>query len=159
MERDNFPSPISEVLGKVFKKLSIEQKIGELKVLNSWREVVGEKIYKHSRPFSIKKGLVFVKVDNSGWLAELTYLKEKIISEFNKREGKKIIKDIYFRLGSIKNKKKIYFPSLKMIKLNKEEEEKIDSSLNKIENDSLRGVLKRILEKDTMLKRTRSTCQ
>lgn len=159
MKRDNFPSPISEVLGRVFKKLSIEQKIGELKVLNSWREVVGEKIYKHSRPFSIKKGLVFVKVDNSGWLAELTYLKEKIISEFNKREKKKIIKDIYFRLGSIKNKKKFYFSSSKMVKLNKEEEEKIDNDLRNIEDDSLRGVLKRILEKDTKLKKTRSTCQ
>ena len=159
MKRDNFPSSVSEVLERVLKKLSIEQKIGELKALNSWREVVGEKIYKHSRPFSIKKGLVFVKVDNSGWLAELTYLKEKIISEFNKREGEKIIKDIYFRLGSIKNKKKLYFPSSKMVKLNKEEEEKIDNDLRNIENDSLRGVLKRILEKDTMLKKTHSTCQ
>ena len=157
MERDNFPSPISKILERVFKKLSLKQKIEELKVLNSWREVVGEKIYKHSRPLSIKKGLVFVKVDNSGWLAELTYLKEKIISEFNKREGEEIIKDIYFRLGNIKNKRKFYSASSKMVKLSREEEEKINSSLNKIKNNSLRGVLKRILEKDAKLKKTRLT--
>jgi len=156
MKRDNFPSPVGEVLERVFKKIGIEQKIKELKVLNSWREVAGERIYKHARPFCIKKGTLFVKVDNSGWLTQLTYLKEKIISEFNKREGKEIVKDIYFRLGSIKNKKKFSFIPSKRIKLSKEEEEEIDNKLRSIEDDSLRRVLKRLLEKDIKVKKIRS---
>ena len=97
-----------------------------------------------------------MKVDNSGWLTQLTYLKEKIISEFNKREGKEIVKDIYFRLGSIKNKKKFSFIPSKRIKLSKEEEEEIDNKLRNIEDDSLRRVLKRLLEKDIKVKKIRS---
>jgi len=114
MKRDGFPSPVDEVLRRVFRRRGISKKMKEMRVLGLWKEIVGKKIDRHTHPFSVKKGRLFVRVDNSGWLVQLTYLKDKIIAEFNKKEGGKPIKDIYFRLGeikkSIKREQKSLFP-------------------------------------------------
>ncbi|GAH02784.1 unnamed protein product, partial [marine sediment metagenome] len=73
-------------------------------------------------PLFVRKGNLFVRVDNSGWLTQLTYLKHKIISELNERLGEESIKNIYFRLGEVKKKRKgeIKAPKVK-IDLEKEE--------------------------------------
>ncbi|RLE07628.1 DUF721 domain-containing protein [Candidatus Aerophobetes bacterium] len=155
-QRDGFPSRIGEVLDRVFEKLGVDKKIKEEKALRLWKEVVGERINKHTHPFSVKKGILFVKVDNSGWLAQLTYLKEGIISKINQREGKKVIKDIYFRLGKVRKvkRRKIRDGSAgKEMKLKEDELEKIREDLEGIKDDSLREVIQRVLIKDKSLKK------
>jgi hypothetical protein len=154
--RDGFPSQIGEVLDRVFKKFGLDKKIKEERALRLWKEVVGEKINEHTYPFSVKKGILFVKVDNSGWLSQLTYLKEKIISEINRSEERKVIKDIYFRLGRIRKVKrwrKRDRLAEKEVKLEKDELEKIRGDLGRIKDSSLRGVMERVRIKDKKLKK------
>jgi len=154
VKRDNFPSPVSEVLERVFSKRGIRKKMKEMNTLKLWREVVGKEVDKHTYPFSVRKGNLFVRVDNSGWLAQLTYLKEKIILEFNKKQGKKVIKDIYFRLGEIRKKreeKAKKFPQDK--KLEKAELDKIGRSLKEVKDKSLYHTLRRVLIKDKKFKK------
>ena len=158
MKRDNFPSPIKEVINQLFRKIGIEKKIKEKKALRMWKEAVGETIARHTSPVSIKKGNLFVKVDNSGWLSALTYLKEKIISEFNQRQGKNLIRDIYFRLGVVEKdrEKEKNSPRIKRVKLNKQELNKIENSLKKIKSYPFYKVTKRVLIKDRKLKKKNS---
>jgi len=155
-QRNSFPSQIGEVLDRVFEKFGLDKKIKEERALGLWREVVGKKISEHTHPFSIKKGTLFVRVDNSGWLAQLTYLKEKIISEINRREGREIIKDIYFRLGKIekvKRRRRRSELAERGAKLEEDELEKIRGGLERIKDSSLRGVMERVLIKDKSLKK------
>lgn len=154
MKRDNFPSPVSEVLERVFSRRGIRKKMKEMNTLKLWREVVGKKVDKHTYPFSVRKGNLFVRVDNSGWLTQLTYLKEKIILEFNKKQGKKVIKEIYFRLGEVrKNKEEKVKKSPPDKKLEKAELARIGRSLKEVKDKSLYHALRRVLIKDKKFKK------
>jgi len=159
MRRDSFPSPVSEVLGRVFSRRGIVKKMKEMELLKLWTEVVGKEIDRHTYPFAVRKGKLFVRVDSSGWLAQLTYLKDKIISEFNKKQRRKTIKDIYFRLGEIKKsggvKTKNLYPWEK-VKLEKAELDRIRKSLKGVKDKTLHQVLRRVLIKDKKLKKTLS---
>jgi len=159
MKRDNFPSCVDEVLERVFTRLGLNKKLRELKALKDWKEVVGKKIEEHTYPLRVRKGNLFIVVDSSGWLAQITYFKEKIISELNQRQGKEVIKDIYLRLGKVKNRN-IRGPvknwRIRRVKLREEELEEIKNKLKKIKDKPLHQILNRILVKDKKLKKIRS---
>ncbi len=154
MKRNSFPSPVGEVLKGVFNKLSIDKKLKEVKALKLWEEVTGEKIGRHTVPLFIRKGNLFVRVDSSGWLSQLTYLKPEIISHLNERLGKASIKNIYFRLGEVKKKRKgeTKAPQVR-IDLEKEELARIKEMLKRVKNKPVRRVLSRILIKDRKIKK------
>lgn len=157
MKRDGFPSPVSEVLDRIFSRRGIDKKMKEMSVLKLWKEVVGKKINKHTYPFSVKKGKLFVRVDNSGWLVQLTYLKDKIMAELNKKEGGKLINDIYFWLGEIKKsseeKAKKPLPT-ERVKLERAELDEIEERLKGVKDKALHQILGRVLIKDKKLKKT-----
>ncbi len=157
MKRDSFPSSVGEVLGRVFNRRGISKKMKEMSILGLWKEVVGKKIDTHTCPFWLTKGKLFVRVDNSGWLVQLTYLKDKIIAEFNKKETDKPIKDIYFRIGEIKNSTKGKSKKsliAKRVKLEKTELDEIERNLRGIKDKTLCQIIERILIKDKKLKKT-----
>jgi len=156
MKRSSFPSSVGEVLERLFNKLSIDKKLKEVNALKLWEEVTGEKISQHSLPLFVRKGNLFVRVDSSGWLTQLTYLKLEIISELNERLGRESIKNIYFRLGEVKKKRKGKIKAAKVrIDLEKEELARIKERLKGIKNKSFQPVLSRILIKDKKIKKER----
>lgn len=61
-----------------------------------WEEAVGEKIAKVAVPVKNKKGVLFVKVEDSVWRFELTRRKEEILQKLNEHSIKSSIKDIVF---------------------------------------------------------------
>jgi predicted nucleic acid-binding Zn ribbon protein len=61
-----------------------------------WEEVVGEKIAGVAVPVKNKKGVLFVKVEDSVWRFELTRRKEEILVKVNEHSNKNSIKDIVF---------------------------------------------------------------
>ena len=156
MKRNSFPSSVGEILERVFNKFSIDKKLKEVKALKLWEEVMGEKISRHSLPLFVRKGNLFVRVDSSGWLTQLTYLKHEIISELNERLGGESIKNIYFRLGEVKKKRKGEIKAAKVkIDLEKEELARIKERLKGVKNKSFQPVLSRILIKDKKIKKER----
>jgi len=156
MKRNSFPSSVGEVLERLFNKLSIDKKLKEVNALKLWEEVTGEKISQHSLPLFVRKGNLFVRVDSSGWLTQLTYLKREIISELNERLGGESIKNIYFRLGEVKKKRKRETKAAKVkIDLEKEELARIKEKLEGVKNKSLQPVLSRIFIKDKKIKKER----
>jgi len=156
MKRNSFPSSVGEVLERLFNKLSIDKKLKEVNALKLWEEVTGEKISQHSLPLFVRKGNLFVRVDNSGWLTQLTYLKQEIISELNERLGRESIKNIYFRLGEVKKKRKRETKVAQVrIDLEKEELARIKEKLKGVKNKSFQPVLSRILIKDRQIKKER----
>jgi predicted nucleic acid-binding Zn ribbon protein len=156
MKRNSFPSSVGEILERLFNKLSIDKKLKEVNALKLWEEVTGEKISRHSLPLFVRKGNLFVRVDSSGWLTQLSYLKHEIISELNERLGGESIKNIYFRLGEVKKRRKGEIKAAKVrIDLEKEELARIEEKLKGVKNKSFQPVLSRILIKDKKIKKER----
>lgn len=66
-----------------------------------WKPVVGELLAERSHPIKLERDILFVGVQNSSWLQELTLLKPEIIAKYDKRmEGK--VKDIIFLIQTQK---------------------------------------------------------
>jgi predicted nucleic acid-binding Zn ribbon protein len=61
-----------------------------------WEQTVGEKIAKVAVPVKNKKGVLFVKVEDSVWRFELTRRKDEILNKINEHTKKSFIKDIVF---------------------------------------------------------------
>jgi len=82
------------------KYLGLDEKMQELKILEVWKECVGDTISGFSKPVELKKNKLFVKVENAVWRFELSAKKSEIISKLNqilsKEDKKKNIKEIVF---------------------------------------------------------------
>ncbi|MFH1411357.1 MAG: DUF721 domain-containing protein [Candidatus Omnitrophota bacterium] len=87
---------VEKLLGNIEKKAESHGKT----IREAWERIQNEEVKKHAKPVSFKRGILIVKVDSSPNLYKYTLEKKKIIEEMN-GEGKKRIKEILFRIGSL----------------------------------------------------------
>ncbi len=62
---------------------------------------MGEAGFRHSRPASVKKNVLTVKVDSSVWMQELAMRKRQLLKGLKRDLGKDRISEIQFRIGEI----------------------------------------------------------
>jgi predicted nucleic acid-binding Zn ribbon protein len=69
-----------------------------------WREAVGERVCKHTVIEKIVREKMYVLVENSIWMNELTFLKDKIKINANKGFANNgiHIEEIVFKIGKIR---------------------------------------------------------
>lgn len=89
----------NEIEGFV-KYLGLDERMQELRILEVWKECVGETIAKFSKPIELRKNRLYVRVEDAGWRFELSIKRVEIISKLNailnKEDKKKSIKEIVF---------------------------------------------------------------
>ena len=95
--------PLSGLIKKAIKDLGAHGRLTEEEIRLAWRESVGDDAARHSRPVSFRKDSVFVNVDRSSWLYELTISKKEILAKLEELLKRKKFKDIRFRIGEIKD--------------------------------------------------------
>ena len=91
--------PIGGLIHQLIGKLDEEKKISEDDLLRVWGEVVGREALVYSKPYSLYKKSLFVKVTGSGWMQELSMRKRQILKKIQSQFGKNEIKDIKFKAG------------------------------------------------------------
>ena len=92
-------SPISEIIKNVFTDLETKKNISKEDIEVFWKDIVGDNGFKHSRPLAIRKEILTVQVDSSGWMQELSMRKRNILKGLKRRLGKDKISEIHFRIG------------------------------------------------------------
>ena len=100
--RRSTPQPIGDVLKNVVEKLSQAKKKGIFEVLSAWPALVGKEFSRHTRPASLKKGVLLVSVDESAWLYQANFQKEKLLKALKKKIGAGKVRKIQFRIGNIR---------------------------------------------------------
>lgn len=95
-----YPVGIQGILNVVMKKMEKEDLKGNGKLFLHWKQVVGEELSKHTKPFRIRDQKLTVIVDSSVWLFELqqSYY-NKILNRIQKLVGKDQVERIYFKVG------------------------------------------------------------
>lgn len=88
--------PLNRLIFQFLESVGIKDRVEENFVFMFWDGVVGKEIAQRTEPTKIKKGILFVKVDDSAWRSELQYFKNEIMDKLNKRVGKKVVEDIKF---------------------------------------------------------------
>ncbi len=91
----------TQTLGQAIKEylraLNIDKKINEVRLINSWEEVIGKTIAKATTNIYIKNKTLFVYLNSSVIRNELFMLKEEILKALNKKAGEKIIERIVLK--------------------------------------------------------------
>lgn len=93
--------PLQEVLRHALDGIGLRAGLVELSIRAIWDEVVGEQISRKARPDGFKGGRLYVLVEDSIWLHQLSLLKPRLIASLNERLGTALVKELYLRIGTL----------------------------------------------------------
>jgi len=68
--------------------------VDELKVINSWKKVVGPFIASHTIDLAIRNHVLYVRVDSDALRSELSYSKSLLLKNLNDLVGKEVVVEI-----------------------------------------------------------------
>ena len=85
---------LAELINEFYKRHNRENSLDEMKIIESWKSVVGGFIAAHTLDLRITKGILYVKVDADSLRNELMYSKTILLRNINRVSGTDILKDI-----------------------------------------------------------------
>jgi len=94
------PKHIREIIRSYLKNRNWIQRIEGYNILQSWEEIVSEKISRNTKPIKIQNNTLFIRVKNHVWANELKIRKGEIMNLINQKTGKDIIKNIIIRIDT-----------------------------------------------------------
>lgn len=152
-----------EVVPLTISSLGLTKKYNEQSITMHWREIAGEEIYAHSRAVSLNRGVLLVAVDNSVWCHHLSISKNDIIHKLNSYAGEKLIIDIRFKAGNLKDYQNYendtaeskFEQKVRFAKLSEQEKDEAEQKTSSIKNQTLRRKITQIIKKDIALRKVR----
>lgn len=85
---------LAELINEFYKRHNRENTLEEMKIIESWKSVVGGFIAAHTLDLRITKGILYVKVDADSLRSELMYSKTILLRNINRVSGTDLLKDI-----------------------------------------------------------------
>lgn len=95
MRRENTRS-IAEVLKEYVEAFKLKGKLSEVKLINAWPEIVGEKIAARTLEIKIFNKKLYVKIQSSIIRQELFMIRTELVKRLNEKAGEKVIDDLAF---------------------------------------------------------------
>src|SRR5512143_4278855 len=84
MTQDSKPTRLGEALQAYLRKAGLVRRIGQVRVLDDWAELVGPQIAKVTQPESVgADGQLRVRVATAAWAAELQLMTPQILARLN----------------------------------------------------------------------------
>jgi hypothetical protein len=98
------PKPIKNIAEALLAQWTKKSVKTDIFYDSIWKEAVGDKVSKHTTIEKIVREKMYVWVENSMWMNELTFLKDKIKLNANKGFSKNglHIEEIVFKIGKIR---------------------------------------------------------
>jgi len=88
------------LMPSVLSSLRIDSRRAEAEVVKVWNTLLDPNIVAHAQPTGLRKGTLFVAVDNHTWLCEIVrYRHEEILKQLQYSFGRDRIVKISFRIG------------------------------------------------------------
>jgi predicted nucleic acid-binding Zn ribbon protein len=97
---------IQTLLGGLMKNRNLVGSLRRAMVLTLWDQVVGEVVARKSWAETMADGVLTVGVVNHTWAAELELLKPKILANYRQLLGRSSVKDVIFRVGARRNRRR-----------------------------------------------------
>jgi hypothetical protein len=141
---------LSVTLGKLLAARGMQGCLQEYRVGRAWRGAVGTVIARHAQPASIRRGRLTVIVDSPAWMQQLSLLKPEIIEKLNTGLGAQAIRDIMLTLGEVAAEDGAGATAVPDAALSAEERERIANSVRDITDETVRGAVQRLFEKDRL---------
>jgi|TARA_Y100000031_G_C8108619_1_gene332315 predicted nucleic acid-binding Zn ribbon protein len=87
---------LKTALESTLKETDSQEIVIQGKAITLWPKAAGKEISKVTEATDLRKGVMFIKTENSSWRNELMFQKEEIIKKINTLLNNNIIKDIKF---------------------------------------------------------------
>ena len=87
-------STVGELIQEFYELHKGPDYVDELKVINSWKKVVGPFIASHTIDLAIRNHMLYVRVDSDALRSELSYSKSLLLKNLNDLVGKDLITEI-----------------------------------------------------------------
>jgi predicted nucleic acid-binding Zn ribbon protein len=88
---------LKDAIEMLLKTYRLDDKLAESRLINSWEEVMGKMIAKHTTDVSIRNKQLFVTLDSAALRNELSLGKSKIVKMLNDAVGRTVINEIILR--------------------------------------------------------------
>lgn len=85
---------LKQAIDKLIDAYQLRAKFDELKLAETWEEVVGKHISSHTIEIRIKDYKLFVKIDSPVVKQELTFMRSRLLSLINRKFNHKIVDEI-----------------------------------------------------------------
>jgi hypothetical protein len=89
----------ADLVGKIVAEAGLADRMRLEEVLAAWREIVGEFLYQHSRPDSIVRGVLMIRVLQPSVHHALALERPRILKRLQERLKKSGIKDVRIKHG------------------------------------------------------------
>lgn len=87
---------LKEVIHELLAAYRLDNKLHEVRLINSWESLMGISVAKQTSKIYISKGVLFVELNSAALRNELSYAKTKLVGLLNKEAGHDVITDIVF---------------------------------------------------------------
>jgi hypothetical protein len=79
----------------------IARELREHRILARWRDLVGEALASRTWPDGLERGVLWVRVKNSSWLHQLSFLRDELVVRLNHELGDPpLVREIRFHVGA-----------------------------------------------------------
>jgi len=152
---------ISGVVQNFISQSGMNRKLAECEALLLWDRVASGMVTR-TQPIAISRGKMSINVTDSVALHQLTFFKKEFIDKINLMFGKRVVRDIIFRVGKVERREQDaesrdeYIERLRNIELDQDEITRIDDITGQIEDEEIRNSLKELFVSQSQLSKIRS---
>lgn len=90
---------MKNILQRVVRALDVEDRLSSYSVGPVWERAVPQRLAAHTRPSSLRGGVLLIEARSAVWMNEASLMREKIRSAINAEIGKNKVRELRFRLG------------------------------------------------------------
>lgn len=149
---------MATVLKELFKDRGWSLAFSRNRLVTLWPEIVDATVARHARAEKLIGSTLYVAVDSSVWMNELAAIKIVLLEKVNAHlePGATPISDIRFYQRSTATRQETLPPTRPETRLTEKEARMIRLMLEPVRENELKTILRKILEKDSLLKRRRT---
>ena len=135
---------------------ALEERLVEQRIHAQWSDAIGPELGRRARPGRLDRGVLEVRVDNSPWLAELTYRQADVLAALSARFPG-VVRGLRLGIGRREPEARPAAPAGPVeaapAGLPAEELAEIDAMVGDVRDPEIARVLPRLLQKDRLARR------
>ena len=99
MTRYTKPEHIKSIVNNIISRIKEKEgKNKKVKIEEYIIKTLGKQSERHIEVCELRKGSLYIKVDNSAWLQELSLMKQDLLNSINKELKETVVKEIKIKL-------------------------------------------------------------
>lgn len=94
------PRRAADALSELLGVHGVARELREHRILARWRDIVGETLADRTFPDGLERGVLWVRVKNSSWLHQLSFLREDLVARIGRELGDPpLVREVRFHIG------------------------------------------------------------